>query len=185
MRTLRLTGRHPLNCEPPMSDLMASGFITPPSIHYVRNHGITPKIMWPEHRIAFVGLVDYPCSISMDELVALPSITLPVTLVCSGNRCVPVLVRGWGRVDHAVASSLWQVALALRYCENGCPASSELVHAYPHIEAKSAHAATCHSGTCHPIGSSRSLPSKKVLRARRRLPGLWCTKDAASGLTVP
>jgi nitrate reductase (NAD(P)H) len=32
-RILRLTGRHPLNCEPPMDALMAHGFITPPSLH--------------------------------------------------------------------------------------------------------------------------------------------------------
>ena len=38
-RILRLTGRHPLNCEPPMDVLMSYGFITPPSVHYVRNHG--------------------------------------------------------------------------------------------------------------------------------------------------
>jgi nitrate reductase (NAD(P)H) len=69
-----------------MQDLMASGFITPPSIHYVRNHGPAPKIMWSEHRIDFGGLVDRPCSMTMDELVALPSVTLPITLVCAGNR---------------------------------------------------------------------------------------------------
>jgi nitrate reductase (NAD(P)H) len=38
-RILRLTGRHPLNCEPPMDVLMSYGFITPPSVHYVRSHG--------------------------------------------------------------------------------------------------------------------------------------------------
>lgn len=69
-----------------MSALMASGFITPPSIHYVRNHGAAPKITWSEHRLDIGGLVNKPCSLSMDELVALPSVTLPVTLVCAGNR---------------------------------------------------------------------------------------------------
>jgi nitrate reductase (NAD(P)H) len=32
------------------------------------------------------GLVDRPESLSMDDLVAMPSVTLPVTLVCAGNR---------------------------------------------------------------------------------------------------
>lgn len=32
---LRLTGRHPLNCEPPMDLLMSYGFITPVSLHLV------------------------------------------------------------------------------------------------------------------------------------------------------
>ncbi|KAI8463380.1 MAG: nitrate reductase [Monoraphidium minutum] len=85
-RLLRLTGRHPLNCEPSMPDLMAAGFITPPSIHYVRNHGAVPKLDWATHRIDIGGLVERPCSISMDELLALPSVTMPITLVCAGNR---------------------------------------------------------------------------------------------------
>jgi hypothetical protein len=36
---IRLTGKHPFNCEPPLDTLYAQGFITPPSLHYVRNHG--------------------------------------------------------------------------------------------------------------------------------------------------
>jgi nitrate reductase (NAD(P)H) len=77
-----------------MQDLMASGFITPPSIHYVRNHGAVPKIQWAEHRIDICGLVERPTSISMDELLQLPSVTLPITLVCAGNRCASSRV--WG-----------------------------------------------------------------------------------------
>lgn len=33
-----------------MADLMAAGFVTPPSIHYVRNHGAVPRIEWGAHR---------------------------------------------------------------------------------------------------------------------------------------
>ena len=39
---VRLTGRHPFNCEPPLPALKAAGFITPPTLHYVRNHGAVP-----------------------------------------------------------------------------------------------------------------------------------------------
>ncbi|GBF87848.1 nitrate reductase [Raphidocelis subcapitata] len=85
-RIVRLTGRHPLNCEPRMEDLMGCGFITPPSIHYVRNHGAVPKLEWGTHRIELGGLVERPLTISMDDLVSMPSVTLPVTLVCAGNR---------------------------------------------------------------------------------------------------
>jgi nitrate reductase (NAD(P)H) len=85
-RILRLTGRHPLNCEPPMDALMGSGFITPPSIHYVRNHGAVPKLEWSTHRIEVNGLVDKPLSISMDELLQMPAVRKPITLVCAGNR---------------------------------------------------------------------------------------------------
>ncbi|KAF8062729.1 hypothetical protein HT031_004059 [Scenedesmus sp. PABB004] len=85
-RIQRLTGRHPLNCEPPMDALMASGFITPPSLHYVRNHGAVPKLAWGSHTVTVNGLVAAPLKLTMDELVSLPSVTLPVTLVCAGNR---------------------------------------------------------------------------------------------------
>lgn len=85
-RILRLTGRHPLNCEPPMEHLMSYGFITPPSIHYVRNHGPVPRIPWGEHRVTINGLVNQSMVLTMDEIVAMPSVTLPVTLVCAGNR---------------------------------------------------------------------------------------------------
>ncbi|GIL55781.1 hypothetical protein Vafri_11308 [Volvox africanus] len=85
-RILRLTGRHPLNCEPPMDVLMEYGFITPPAVHFVRNHGAAPRIPWAEHRIEINGLVDKPLVLTMDELIALPSITFPCTLVCAGNR---------------------------------------------------------------------------------------------------
>lgn len=70
-----------------MDALMASGFITPPSLHYVRNHGAVPKITWSSHRLTINGLVDKTITLTMDELIALPSVTLPVTLVCAGNRC--------------------------------------------------------------------------------------------------
>jgi nitrate reductase (NAD(P)H) len=88
----RLTGRHPLNCEPPMDVLMASGFITPPSIHYVRNHGAVPKLAWESHTITINGLVEQQLTISMDELVAMPSVTIPVTLVCAGVYGVDIYV---------------------------------------------------------------------------------------------
>jgi nitrate reductase (NAD(P)H) len=68
-----------------MDVLMASGFITPPSIHYVRNHGAVPKLAWESHTITINGLVEQQLTISMDELVAMPSVTIPVTLVCAGT----------------------------------------------------------------------------------------------------
>ena len=45
-----------------------------------------PRKHWDTHRVEINGLVGKPISLSMAEIVALPSITLPVTLVCAGNR---------------------------------------------------------------------------------------------------
>ncbi|CAD7697183.1 unnamed protein product [Ostreobium quekettii] len=85
-KILRLTGRHPLNCESPLDLLLGAGFVTPVSLHLVRNHGAVPKLDWKTHRIEVGGLVNNPVSMSMDELVKFPSITIPVTVTCAGNR---------------------------------------------------------------------------------------------------
>lgn len=55
-------------------------------MHQVRNHGAVPKLNWNTHRVNIGGLVDSPLSLTMDDLVKLPSITLPVTVTCAGNR---------------------------------------------------------------------------------------------------
>jgi nitrate reductase (NAD(P)H) len=39
-----LTGKHPFNCEAKLTDLFASGFLTPGNLFYVRNHGAVPKV---------------------------------------------------------------------------------------------------------------------------------------------
>jgi nitrate reductase (NAD(P)H) len=86
-RLVRLTGRHPFNVEPPLSVLNKTRFITPSSLHYVRNHGACPKLTWEGHTVVIGGLVNKPMELSMDELVNLAEPReLPVTLVCAGNR---------------------------------------------------------------------------------------------------
>ncbi|KAA8499343.1 Nitrate reductase NADH 1 [Porphyridium purpureum] len=84
---IRLTGKHPFNCEPEIGLLLDQGFFTPPSIHYIRNHGYAMKdISWETHELDIGGLVAKPITLSMDELAAMPSVSLPVSLVCAGNR---------------------------------------------------------------------------------------------------
>lgn len=83
---VRLTGRHPFNCEAPLHDLFRKGFITPTSLHYVRSHGSTPRGSWVSHRISIGGLAPKPIMLTMDDLVSMPLVSLPVTLVCCGNR---------------------------------------------------------------------------------------------------
>ncbi|KAL3914687.1 MAG: hypothetical protein SGILL_006003 [Bacillariaceae sp.] len=86
-RLVRLTGRHPFNVEPPMSELRKTRFLTPSSLHYVRNHGACPRLTWEEHTVCIGGQVSTPLELSMDELVTMaPHREIPVTLVCAGNR---------------------------------------------------------------------------------------------------
>ncbi|KJR84270.1 nitrate reductase (NADH) [Sporothrix schenckii 1099-18] len=83
---IRLTGKHPLNAEPHLSHLFDAGLITPNELHYVRNHGAVPRLLWEFHRL------DIACgaktvSLSMDELKdSYDTINIPVLLACDGNR---------------------------------------------------------------------------------------------------
>ena len=84
---VRLTGRHPFNCEPPLSSLMDVGAVTPSALHYVRNHGAVPRAEWDTHRVALCGDdVPSPRTWSMDELCAMETQSIPVLLVGAGNR---------------------------------------------------------------------------------------------------
>jgi len=86
-RLVRLTGRHPFNVEPPLAVHNKHRFITPSSLHYVRNHGACPNLKWEDHTITIGGnLVTKPLELTMDELAAMEPRELPVTLVCAGNR---------------------------------------------------------------------------------------------------
>merc|ERR1719353_2667384 len=46
---IRLTGRHPLNCEPPLTANYEHGFYLPASLHFVRNHGACPRLAWEQN----------------------------------------------------------------------------------------------------------------------------------------
>ena len=107
-RMVRLTGKHPFNAEARLDTLFAAGFLTPISLFYVRNHGAAPKIptfspsssspidgvsspvqlhahsTW---QVQVHGLVKYEQSFTVDDLKRLfKVVTLPITLVCAGNR---------------------------------------------------------------------------------------------------
>eukprot|EP00588_Corethron_pennatum_P001902 CAMPEP_0194297980 /NCGR_PEP_ID=MMETSP0169-20130528/59908_1 /TAXON_ID=218684 /ORGANISM="Corethron pennatum, Strain L29A3" /LENGTH=942 /DNA_ID=CAMNT_0039047911 /DNA_START=612 /DNA_END=3440 /DNA_ORIENTATION=- len=85
-KLVRLTGRHPFNVEPPLSVHNKHRFITPSSLHYVRNHSAVPKLEWDTHTLLVGGVVSSPLELSMDEIAAMPPREIPVTLVCAGNR---------------------------------------------------------------------------------------------------
>ncbi|CDF34669.1 unnamed protein product [Chondrus crispus] len=109
---VRLTGKHPFNCEPPIGKLLKQGFITPVSLHYVRNHGKCPQMSWDAHRLTVKGLVKKELVLNMDDILAMPSITLPVTLVCAGNRrkeenmIKQTIGFSWGCAAHAC--NIWK-----------------------------------------------------------------------------
>ncbi|KAI8608936.1 hypothetical protein BC830DRAFT_1153221 [Chytriomyces sp. MP71] len=83
---IRLTGRHPLNCESPLSLLMSQGWVTPTPLHYVRNHGPVPRLDLDAHVVTVDGLVNNPRVFTMRDILSLAITTFPALLVCAGNR---------------------------------------------------------------------------------------------------
>ncbi|OAA69041.1 nitrate reductase [Cordyceps fumosorosea ARSEF 2679] len=89
-RLIRLTGVHPFNVEPPLTDLYDEGFLTSENLHYVRNHGAVPHCPDDESldwTFTVDGLVEKPFTITVRDLIqTYEQLTYPVTLVCAGNR---------------------------------------------------------------------------------------------------
>ncbi|PWZ01233.1 putative nitrate reductase [Testicularia cyperi] len=89
-RLIRLTGKHPFNVEPPLSVLFQKGFLTPQNLFYVRTHGDTPRVSREQAEawtLKVHGLVDREFEFTIQDLKEkFPTITLPITLVCAGNR---------------------------------------------------------------------------------------------------
>jgi nitrate reductase (NAD(P)H) len=104
---VRLTGKHPFNSEARLgvlfecvgilfpttcTGLRASlqGFLTPAHLHFVRNHGAVPQVnrdMAANWTIRIHGLVEREVTFTLQELQEkFPVVTLPITLVCAGNR---------------------------------------------------------------------------------------------------
>lgn len=83
---IRLTGKHPLNAEPRLTRLFDAGLITPNELHYVRNHGAVPRLLWEFHELE----VEYrgkKRTLSMGDLKRnYSTINIPVALACDGNR---------------------------------------------------------------------------------------------------
>jgi DMSO/TMAO reductase YedYZ molybdopterin-dependent catalytic subunit len=74
----------PPNLEMPFSTL--DGFITPTESFYVRTHFPVPEIDKAKWRLRVEGEVEKPFEMGYDELIALESRTMPVTLECAGNN---------------------------------------------------------------------------------------------------
>ncbi|KAM3526693.1 hypothetical protein NHJ13051_003312 [Beauveria bassiana] len=89
-RLIRLTGVHPFNVEPPLTDLYDEGFLNSENLHYVRNHGPVPHCPDDESlnwTFTVDGLVEKPFTITVRDLIQkYDQFTYPVTLVCAGNR---------------------------------------------------------------------------------------------------
>ncbi|CAJ1357502.1 unnamed protein product [Effrenium voratum] len=137
---LRNTGAHPFNSEPPLKHLQEAGWITPPSLYVVRNHGAVPQLSWSEHRLKITG-VPKPVDLNMDQLSSGEwgtIVSIPVTFICAGNRrkeqnlTKKTVGFDWGA--GAVGNSVWT---GVRLCDLlaavGITCASK-EHRYVHFE---------------------------------------------------
>lgn len=83
---IRLTGKHPLNAEARLTRLFEAGVITPNELHYVRNHGAVPRLLWEFHELD-IEYDSRKTTLDMDALKnQYETVNIPVTLACDGNR---------------------------------------------------------------------------------------------------
>ena len=59
--------------------------VTPTGLHYLLNHFDVPYVADGRWQVDVTGCVAQPATVSLDEIMALPSRTLAVTLECAGN----------------------------------------------------------------------------------------------------
>jgi DMSO/TMAO reductase YedYZ molybdopterin-dependent catalytic subunit len=59
--------------------------LTPAGMHYVLTHYDVPFLDPSSWSLTIDGAVERPASFSLDELAAMPTMTVPVTLECAGN----------------------------------------------------------------------------------------------------
>ncbi|RDL33633.1 Nitrate reductase [Venustampulla echinocandica] len=89
-RLIRLTGIHPFNVEPPLSNLYDEGYLTSPELFYVRNHGAVPEVddaTILDWEFSIEGLLEKPMTLTLKQLIdEYEQVTVPITLVCAGNR---------------------------------------------------------------------------------------------------
>ncbi|KAL5042073.1 hypothetical protein BDW71DRAFT_217264 [Aspergillus fruticulosus] len=82
---IRITGKHPLNAEPALTELFDAGLITPNWLHYVRSHGSVPHLLWENHKLEISAGENL--TLFMDDLKdQFESINIPVLVACDGNR---------------------------------------------------------------------------------------------------
>jgi DMSO/TMAO reductase YedYZ molybdopterin-dependent catalytic subunit len=83
--------------------------VTPTGLHYLLNHFDVPYVPDGRWQVEVTGCVARPAPVSLDEIMALPSRTLAVTLECAGNGRGVMIPRypsmPW--ISEAVGTAQW------------------------------------------------------------------------------
>jgi nitrate reductase (NAD(P)H) len=110
---IRLTGKHPLNAEAHLTHLFEAGLITPNELHYVRNHGAVPRLLWEFHEL---DVENGKLILTMDALKNdFDSVNIAVALACDGNRRKELNLikksKGFSWGAGAVSCAYWRGAM--------------------------------------------------------------------------
>jgi len=83
--------------------------ITPTGTHYLLTHFDTPLLDAASHSLRFHGVFDAPYEMSLEEIRALPAVTMHVTMECAGNGRAGVSPRSCSMpwMYEAVGTSEW------------------------------------------------------------------------------
>lgn len=102
--TLVIVKAAPLNAETPLHALQHQ--ITPTPSHFIRSNFPVPP---HDGQITITGTVEAPLTLTLDELRAMPSTTLAVTLECAGNGRIGLapLPEGEPWARQAVGTARW------------------------------------------------------------------------------
>ena len=100
--------------------LQEAGWITPPALDVVRNHGAVPQLSWSKHKLQITG-VPKPVELNMDQIASGEwgaIVSMLVTFICAGNRrkeqnmTKKTVGFDWGA--GAVGNSVWT---GVRLCD--------------------------------------------------------------------
>jgi sulfite oxidase len=75
----------PLNAEPRL-DHLTDSWRTPTPHFYIRRHGTRPDVDPGPYHLTIEGLVERPITLALEDLEALPGVSVTATLQCAGNR---------------------------------------------------------------------------------------------------
>jgi sulfane dehydrogenase subunit SoxC len=81
-----------INSKTPLHKLV--GNITPSDLHYERSHSGVPELDPAKHRLLIHGMVKKPLVLSVDDLMAMPSVSRIHFIECTGNGW-----ENWKRAD--------------------------------------------------------------------------------------
>ncbi len=117
--------KDPENLEYPFETL--DSYITPNEQFFVRSHFKVPAMDATTWKLAVEGSVSSPLSLSLDDLKAMPSQTVPVTLECAGNSRV--------FLSPAVTGAQWELGAVSNAEWTGVPLAAVLERAGVKSEA--------------------------------------------------